>query len=145
MSLEKLFAIRRASSLPRLTLLLLTFLSGLVPLAMAIGIVSWGGWDYTIAIPLIICVLGLTGVFLSLVAFRSDGTAMVWATLISVTGIVCVTILFLAEHLFFRDEGTPLLARVPVFGLEVPLVFLYGVTLLTCSVQLVSCVRKIRQ
>ena len=145
MSSNTALPVGRAPVTGRLALLLLTFLSGLVPFAMAIGIISWGGWDYTIAVPLAACVLGLIGLLISLICIKSDATAILWTTLISVGGILCVTMLFLAEHVFFRDAKTPLLATVPVFRLDIPVVFLYGLTLLICSSQLALCVRQLRQ
>ena len=123
----------------------LALLGGLVPLAMAIGIVTWGGLDITIAIPLGVCAAGLVGLVVALVAVRSWKKPFMWIAALSASGIFCVTLLFLVEFLFFRGQDTTLLERVPVFSANVPLVFLYVFSLVSSLIEIFVSALKIRQ
>jgi hypothetical protein len=123
----------------------LALLGGLVPLEMAIGIVTWGGLDITIAIPLGICAAGLVGLVVALVAVRSRKKRFMWIAALSASGIFCVALLFLVEFLFFRVQGETLLETVPVFGANVPLIFLYVFSLVSSWIEVFVSALKIRQ
>lgn len=80
---SKLHRIERPTVAWQVTPIIFAIVGGLVPLWMVIAIAAWGRSDFTIALLLSLCIIGLVGLLIALAAMSSKKNRLcgseVWA------------------------------------------------------------------
>jgi hypothetical protein len=130
-----MIAILSKSVALQLTITAVAIFAALVPISMSLGILAWGGPDRIIVFFLLISALATCGLVFKLVATESTSVIFQQVGLVSACAIAVVTLVYLVEFLFFRAPGVRSIEEVPVFGLSIPLVVLYGFSLISLSLE----------
>ena len=135
---------RKSVALQR-TITAIAICGAVVPIAMSIGILVWGGLDKIIVFFLLISAIATCALIVNFITIKSTKVILQQVGLVSTCAVAVVTIAYSLEFILFRDPGTRIFEPVPVFGLSVPLIIMYGFSLVSLGLESLFAFHRIQR
>ena len=135
---------RKSVALQR-TITAIAICGALVPIVMSVGILVWGGLDKIILVFLIVSATATCALIVNFLVVKSTKVVFQQVGLVSTCAVAVVTIVYSLEFIIFRDPSNRLLAPVPVFGLSIPLIAMYGFSLISLCLESLFTFHRIQR
>jgi hypothetical protein len=102
---------------------------------MVLGGAAWNGVNFAVGLYLFLSIGGFLGLFVGLFAAFSSKKPLAWITCASAAAIAVVSAILACGFLFDRVRGVPLNGSIQVGSFPSPIIFLYGLALICCSIE----------
>jgi hypothetical protein len=116
---------------------LISMVSAWPVLAFCVGDAAWNGINLAVGLCLFLSVGGFLGLLAGFCAAVSSRGLYAWITCISALAVACLSIFLGCEFIFGRDPAVPFNRPVYFGAFHAPIIVLYGVAFVCCSVEAV--------
>ena len=114
---------------------LLSLASAFPILGIAIGSAAWSGVNFVVAVYLFLSIGGFVGLLAGLCVAFSPNRPFAWVTSISAAAITAVSAIFAYGFVFDRAREVPWNNPIFIGGFHTPILSLYGIALVCCSIE----------
>jgi hypothetical protein len=114
---------------------LFSLVSAFFVLGFVLGDAAWNGVNFVLGLYLVLSVGGFLGLFAGFCSAFSRKRVFAWIACVSSLTIACLSAILALGFIFGRTPGVPLSNPISYGPVQVPLLLLYGVALVCCSIE----------
>lgn len=125
----------RRSSMVLFLWTLLSLASAYFILGDVLGGAAWNGVNFVVGVYILFSVGGFLGLLAGFGAAFSEKRLFAWVTCLSAAAVAVLSAIFAYGFLFHRTQGVPLNSPLIVGRFHVPIILLYSISLVCCSIE----------